>query len=98
MCVLPCGPAENFQPASVQVDECLHLSRKRVCEVSWAPGAGVPCYSFGREDMKQRNEFLLHTSLLYSELEVALKHFSCKRAPSPLFVVLLVLLALPYAL
>ena len=46
-----------------------------MCEVSWAPGAGVPCYSFGREDMKQRNEFLLHTSLLYSELEVALEAF-----------------------
>ena len=36
----------------------------------WAPGAGVPCYSFGPIEEREKTERLFKTSLLFLELEV----------------------------
>ena len=43
--------------------------------IDWIPGAGVPCYSFGPPDQRQRNEKLFRTSLLFRQLEV--NSYSC---------------------
>ena len=69
MCLEECACEERSAPASVRMSRLQDSDEQRLLD-TWAPGAGIPCYSFGPTKERKRTERLFKTSVLFLELEV----------------------------